>query len=319
MHCCAPRSDAPVHGPPTKKVLVEGRHELVTEPALHVDVPLGPGTFVMGDPFGEGHPADGEAPQHTVTLDTFHIDVTTVTNEQYARFVAATGHRTGAEVDGLSSVFHMAVPTDSPDVAGRVPGLPWWLAVRGADWSHPAGPGTTWEDIPDHPVVHVNWHDAQAYCAWAERRLPTEAEWEFAARGGLSQARYPWGDDLVPQHQDQDVHHCNIWQGSFPDANSRDDGYLTTAPVKHYPPNGYGLFQCSGNVWEWCNDWFFPQYYSNSPLRNPPGPKIGQGRVMRGGSYLCHHSYCNRYRVAARSWNTPDSAAANIGFRTVAH
>jgi sulfatase modifying factor 1 len=272
----------------------------------------------MGDPFGEGHPGDGEGPQHTVELEAFRIDVTTVTNEQFARFVAATGHRTGAEADGLSSVFHLSIPLNSPHIAGRVPGLPWWLAVRGADWAHPAGPGTSWEDTPDHPVVHVNWYDAQAYCAWASRRLPTEAEWEFAARGGLEEARYPWGDDLVPQHHGQDVHHCNIWQGSFPAINTRDDGYLTTAPVKNYPPNGYGLFQCSGNVWEWCHDWFLPKYYSNSPVRNPPGPKVGKGRVMRGGSYLCHHSYCNRYRVAARSWNTPDSATANIGFRTVA-
>jgi len=243
-----------------------------------------------------------------VTLRPYEIDVTTVTVADFRAFAAATGFRTEAETFGWSAVFHLAV-SDPDQVVGRMAATPWWLGVSGADWAHPDGPSSVAHD--DHPVVHVSWNDAQAYCAWAARRLPTEAEWECAARAGLPSARYPWGDELPAEWA------CNIWQGEFPVANSGADGWLTTAPARSYEPNGYGLYQPVGNVWEWCADWFAPNYYEHSPVDSPPGPALGAARVIRGGSYLCHDSYCNRYRNAARSSNTPDSSTGNTGFRTV--
>ncbi|MCY1137583.1 formylglycine-generating enzyme family protein [Actinoplanes sp. Pm04-4] len=266
-------------------------------------------TFAMGDVFSDGVRPDGEQPVHPVRLPAYEIDATTVTVSDYREFVAATGYRTEAETYGWSAVFHLAVAEGS-EIAGRMAGTPWWLGVSGADWAHPAGPTSTAAD--DHPVVHVSWNDAQAYCTWAGRRLPTEAEWECAARGGKPSQRYPWGDTLPAEWP------CNIWQGTFPTVNTADDGWVTTAPARSYEPNDYGLYQPIGNVWEWCADWFSPSYYAVSPLDDPRGPKTGAARVIRGGSYLCHDSYCNRYRNAARSANTPDSSTGNTGFRTVA-
>ncbi|BCJ46423.1 hypothetical protein GCM10010168_60620 [Actinoplanes ianthinogenes] len=264
----------------------------------------------MGDAHGDGIPADGEQPVHPVTVPGFSIDATSVTVADFRAFVAATGFRTDAERYGWSAVFHLAV-TDPDRIAGEMAGTPWWLGVAGADWAHPGGPSSTAAD--DHPVVHVSWNDAQAYCAWAGRRLPSEAEWECAARGGLASRRYPWGDELP-----EDDWLCNIWQGEFPGRNTAADRYVTTAPVRTFAPNAYGLYQCVGNVWEWVHDWFSPRYYATSPIGDPRGPALGAARVIRGGSYLCHDSYCNRYRNAARSSNTPDSSTGNMGFRTVA-
>jgi formylglycine-generating enzyme len=307
--CCTPsrgrttRSGPTVHATPPG---AEGRHAV--EQAL---VPAG--TFKMGDSSGDGRRPDGETPVHEIELEAFSIDATPVTNDDFAVFVEATGHRTEAELFSSSAVFHSALEAPPEDVLGRPPQVPWWLAVRGADWRHPSGRLSSIDDRGDHPVVHVSWNDAQAYCAWAGRRLPTEAEWEYASRGGLDGARYPWGDTLRADARWP----CNIWQGVFPTDNTTEDGWATTAPVRSYAPNGYGLWQTVGNVWEWCSDWYDPRYYSHSPRRNPTGPERGAARVLRGGSYLCHDSYCNRYRNSARSSNEPDSSMGNAGFRTV--
>lgn len=278
-------------------------------------LPIAGGAFTMGDHFGEGYPADGELPLHDVELSPYLIAPTPVTNAQFATFVKATGWVTDAEDLGVSAVFHLAYAGQRRHVLHQVASTPWWLAVRGADWRHPEGPDSDVATRQNHPVVHVSWRDAQAYCAWSGTVLPTEAQWEHAARGGLDGARYPWGDELTPRGRWR----TNIWQGTFPTTNTLDDGHLTTAPVKTYAPNGHGLHQTSGNVWEWCADWFSPTWYAESPRRDPTGPDApregAELRVMRGGSYLCHASYCHRYRVAARSSNGPDAASANIGFR----
>ncbi len=324
--CCAPTGRAaflaapPPAGMPTLSV--------TAAPARHrVEQALVPAqTFRMGDSRGDENRGDGETPVHEVTLDAFSIDATSVTNDDFARFVEGTGYRTEAETWGFSAVFHLAMAAPVEDVMGAPPGTPWWRGVKGADWRHPGGRDSDIEGLGDHPVVHVSWNDAIAYCAWAGRSLPTEAQWEAASRGGLDGARFPWGDD---PHGDPSVTapttrprpgepwRLNIWQGTFPTENTLDDGFLTTAPVRTFEPNAYGLWQTIGNVWEWCADWWHPGYYAVAPLIDPRGPERGQVRVMRGGSYLCHDSYCNRYRNAARSSNTPDSSMGNGGFRTV--
>ncbi len=273
------------------------------------------GSFLMGTDSGEGFPADGEGPAHEVRVAPFRIDRCAVTNSEFRRFIDATGHETDAERFGWSFVFAGFVPPWAKrHVRGEAAGAPWWLAVEGARWDHQEGPDSALDGRWDHPVVHVSWNDAHAYCAWSGTRLPTEAEWEFAARGGLAGKRYAWGDELVPGGK----HRCNIWQGTFPGRNSREDGHLGTAPARSFQPNGYGLYNIAGNVWEWCSDWFGTTYYAESPGRDPKGPSAGDARVMRGGSYLCHESYCNRYRVAARSSNTPESSTGNTGFRCAA-
>nr|WP_188496908.1 formylglycine-generating enzyme family protein [Pullulanibacillus pueri] len=272
------------------------------------------GDFMMGTNSGEGFPADGEGPMRKVTVKPFYIDACTVTNAQFKAFVEATGYQTEAEVFGDSFVFYHFISKETLEkYAQPVPGIPWWRAVKGAYWRQPEGPDSNIEERLDHPVIHVSWNDALAYCRWSGKRLPTEAEWEYAARGGLEQKRYPWGDELTPNGE----HYCNIWQGEFPRLNTEDDGYAGTAPAKSFHPNGFGLYNVSGNVWEWCSDWFSRSIHRRGGRENPQGPETGSARVMRGGSYLCHHSYCNRYRVAARSSNTPDSSTGNIGFRCV--
>jgi formylglycine-generating enzyme required for sulfatase activity len=266
-------------------------------------------TFRMGSDADEGEPSDGEAPSRLVTLEAFRMDAMAVTNADFAEFVEATGYRTTAERAGWSFVFAGLLPEHFPPTRG-VAETPWWREVEHASWRFPEGPGSSATGREDHPVVHVSWQDASAYCAWAGTRLPTEAEWELAARGGLAGQRYPWGDELTPGG----VHRCNIWQGQFPRSNTRDDGYCGTAPVSAFRPNGFGLFNTCGNTWEWCADWFSARH-SSDHIRNPQGPAAGTTRVIRGGSYLCHESYCFRYRVAARSSNTPLSTTGHTGFR----
>ena len=264
----------------------------------------------MGAAHGEGYVDDGEHPVHGVTISAFEISPTTVTNHEFAAFCEATGHVTISERDGWSFVFGGLLPDDFPPTPGVV-AAPWWRQVEGADWRHPEGPHSSIDDRLDHPVVHVSWFDAAAYCEWTGTRLPTEAEWEYAARGGLERRRFPWGDELEPDGG----HRMNVFQGTFPGENTCADGYAGTAPVRTFEPNGYGLYQTTGNVWEWCADWFDPHTYDTAARTDPSGPDRGAHRVMRGGSYLCHDSYCTRYRVAARSGNTPDSSTGNIGFR----
>jgi len=285
------------------------------------------GTFTMGTDDRIGYPADGEGPARRVTVRPFAIDAYAVSNARFAEFVDATGYVTAAERAGWSFVFAGLLPDDFEETRG-VAAAPWWRQVFGADWRHPEGPQSGLEaggqrtedgraattDRWAHPVVHVSYDDALAYCVWASARLPTEAEWEYAARGGLEGARYPWGDELTPGGE----HRCNIWQGTFPSKNRCDDGWYGTAPVDAYAPNGFGLYNAVGNAWEWCADWFSRDWHVRGPREAPRGPEFGTHRVIRGGSYLCHASYCYRYRVAARSANTPDSTTGNTGFRIAA-
>lgn len=276
-------------------------------------VKLPGGTFLMGTDHPEAWAQDGEGPVREVTVSSFYLDICAVTNRQFEAFVNATGYKTEAEAFGWSYVFHLLIPKKVMKKGKHRPleGLNWWLGVEGASWRRPEGPGTNIRKRLDHPAVHISWNDATAYCAWAGKRLPTEAEWEYAARGGQVQKIYPWGDELTPGGK----HRCNIWQGEFPHRNTAEDGYIGTAPVRSFAANPFGLYNMSGNVWEWCADWFSPTHHLTASRINPAGPDNGELRLMKGGSYLCHHSYCNRYRVAARNGNTPDSSTGNCGFR----
>jgi len=268
------------------------------------------GTFTMGTDDPNGYPADGEGPPHEVVLAAYEIGAHAVTNDQFGAFADATGYRTSAEQFGASFVFGGLLPDDFPPTRA-VAASPWWREVEGADWRHPEGPHSHTDDRGDHPAVHISWLDAVAFCGWSGTRLPTEAEWERAARGGLSSSHFPWGDDLEPGGE----HRMNVFQGEFPARDTGDDGWLGTCPVGTYPPNAFGLYEMTGNVWEWCSDWFATDTYRSTPRESPTGPSSGSAHVMRGGSYLCHESYCWRYRVDARSANTPDSSTANLGFR----
>ncbi len=274
------------------------------------------GRFLMGNDRDYGFPADGEGPVHEVELAPFWIDACVVTNEQFNVFVNATRYRTEAERFGWSFVFfgHLTPKQLATAVRAVVQGNEWWCRVDSATWRHPEGPGSNIKQRWAHPVVHVSWHDALAYAAWAGKRLATEAEWEHAARGDRPHPdRFPWGEELEPAGK----HMMNVWQGNFPTHNTCADGHFGPAPARTYKPNGYGLYQMTGNVWEWCWDFFSADFYRTSPRENPTGPAAGPRRVIRGGSYLCHASYCNRYRVDARSSNDPDTSTTNIGFRCV--
>jgi formylglycine-generating enzyme len=292
------------------------------------------GSFLMGS---DSHYPE-EAPAHSVRVDGFWIDMCTVTNREFAAFVDTTGYVTVAER-----------PVNPADYPGAIPGMlgpssvvfikpkppvdlsnhyNWWKYVSGANWRHPRGPASSIKALVDHPVVHVAFEDAEAYAAWAGKELPTEAEWEFAARGGLDASEYVWGDELTPGGH----HMANTWQGQFPVQNSRDDGFEGTAPVKSYPPNGYGLYDMAGNVWEWTTDWYQEHGKIDSPcctIANPRGatrsesldpnlPEIAVPRkVMKGGSHLCAPNYCRRYRPAARMAHAVDTATCHLGFRCI--
>lgn len=254
-------------------------------------------------------PHDGEGPRRQVNLAPFFIDATSVTNARFAEFVAETGYVTEAESFGWSPVFRGLLGADAPPPSASQ--TPWWVKVDGAHWAAPEGPGSSTEGREDHPVVQVSWADARAFAAWCGGRLPTEAEWEHAARGGLSDPRFPWGDE---EPDDRTVY-ANIWQGQFPHTNLMTDGYMGTSPVKAFPANGSGLYSMSGNVWEWTGDAFRVRSLSRQAKERNENASRTQEKVLKGGSFLCHISYCYRYRIAARSALTADSSASNTGFR----
>ena len=268
------------------------------------------GDFLMGSEDRLAYPDDGEAPVRRVRVSSFRIDVFAVTNADFGLFVDESGYTTEAERLGWSLVFAGLVP-DRPLPERGDGRAPWWRQVEGADWRHPEGPGSSIADRDDHPVVHVTWNDAHAYATAHGKRLPTEAEWEYAARGGLEGKPFPWGSELTPGG----VHRMNVWQGRFPRANTAADGYYGTCPVDEFPPNAYGLFNMTGNTWEWCADWFSRGYHLRERHANPRGPQAGTHKAIRGGSYLSHASYCRRYRVSARSGLTPDTSSGDVGFR----
>jgi formylglycine-generating enzyme len=254
------------------------------------------GSFVMGDGGSLGYPADGEIPR-IVEVEPFLLASAAVSNEDFAAFVAATGYMTEAHRYGWSFVFGFLLPNDFPDTAGVV-GAEWWRQVFGATWDHPEGPHSDVSDRMDHPVVHVTLNDAQSYARWAGARLPTEQEWEYAARAGTTSV-FPWGAQLEPGGE----HRMNVFQGVFPDANSAADGWTSTCPVTAFEPNPWGFHNMLGNVWEWTTDRF-----NGEPLNSG-------SFVMKGGSYLCHASYCRRYRPSARMGSSADSSSGNVGFR----
>lgn len=294
------------------------------------------GTFRMGS---DKHYPE-EAPSHHVTVNGFWIDAAPVTNRQFREFVTATGHVTFAEI-----------PPDPKDYPGALPHMlyagslvfspprqpvnlgdwsQWWQFLKGADWRHPYGPRSNINGLDDHPVVHVAYSDALAYARWAGKELPTEAEWEFAARGGLDGAEYAWGDEFTPGGKDM----ANTWQGDFPSENLNTDGFLLTSPIKSFPPNGYGIYDMIGNVWEWTADWYAPKHEADTQKaccipENPRGPREQDSydpcqpairiprKVLKGGSHLCAPNYCRRYRPAARHPEPIDTSTSHVGFRCV--
>ena len=297
------------------------------------------GEFMMGSGDGEGRP--DEYPQHKVKVSGFWIDATEVTNTQFKKFVDATGYVTTAEKipewEEIKKQLPPGTPKPPDDVfvaaslvfvaqpAGTGLNDPsrWWEWRKGANWKQPQGPGSSIVGRENHPVVHISWDDAMAYCRWAGKRLPTEAEWEFAARGGLDNA-YPWGSEKIEMGKPK----ANTWQGNFPSKDTRWDGFGNTAPVRSFSPNPYGLFDMAGNVWEWCADWYSNDYYQNiakQVVADPKGPSRSYDpqeptvpkKVVRGGSFLCNASYCKGYRVSSRMKTATDTGLEHTGFRCV--
>lgn len=276
------------------------------------------GIYSVGTNSSDGFPMDKEGPQIKIHHPSFYIDENTITNEEFSVFVNETGYVTDAEQIGWSFVFHYFLSEKIKSKSKLVPNLEWWYAVIGADWAHPEGPGSSIVSRENHPVVQVSHNDAIAYCKWAGKRLPTEVEWEIAAKGGTDFEKYFWGEELLVE----DNYQCNIWQGDFPRVNTLKDGFAGTAPAKWYEPNAYGLYQPIGNVWEWCSNLArinlseFQEHDSSYYWENYQGID-DKYYAVRGGSFLCHESYCNRYRISARNGNTGMSASNNLGFRCV--
>ena len=300
--------------------------------------------FIAGGSFrmGSDRHYPEEAPAHRVNVDGFWIDITPVTNRQFREFVAATGHVTYAEIPPDPKDYPNALPHMLK--AGSLVFTPpqhtvdlrnwgaWWTFTFGANWREPYGPGSSIEGLDDHPVVHVAYVDVVAYARWAGKELPTEAEWEFAARGGLDEAEFAWGDDSNPDGRWM----ANTWQGGFPQENLADDGYERTSPVTHFPANGYGLHDMIGNVWEWTSDWYSAAHKADAAKaccipRNPRGARMQESydscypevriprKVLKGGSFLCAPNYCCRYRPAARHAQPIDTSTCHVGFRCVVH
>jgi len=300
-----------------------------------------PADFLMGGNDELTRP--DELPRHRVILDSFLMDETEVTNAQFEQFVEQTKYITTAEKKPKWEDLKEQLPEGAakPDDSALVPGslvfnppkgevdlnnlYQWWSWVQGASWKHPVGPGSDIKGLDNHPVIHVSWFDANEYCKWADKSLPTEAQWEWAARGGLDDQPYTWGSENIEKGNPK----ANTWEGKFPTSNSGKDGFVVTAPVKSFPPNNYGLYDIAGNVWEWTSDWYRNDYYEmgNKPegIKNPPGPVdsfdpveiCAEKKVQRGGSFLCNESYCSGYRVAFRQKASPDTGLSHSGFRCV--
>lgn len=300
-------------------------------------VPIKAGNYAMGAADKEGH--KDEYPIHTVAVNSFWMDISEVTNQQFREFVEATGYVTTAEktVDWEELKKQLPPGTAKPPADQLLPSSlvfvknenttdlldysQWWSWVAGANWKHPQGPNSSVKGKDNYPVVQVSWYDAVAYCKWAGKRLPTEAEWEYAARAGLTGEKYPWGNEDPGAGKPK----ANTWQGRFPAVNTGWDHFDGAAPVKSFQPNGFGLYDMAGNVWEWCSDWYREDYYQNAGSHSPKGPATSYDpdepsipkKVVRGGSFLCNASYCKGYRVSARMKSSPDTGLEHTGFRCV--
>ena len=299
--CCAP--SAPHKSKPIAPPCSTAKRRLPADAK-----PIPGGTALVGTNTPQ-IPDDGEGPLRRVKVKPFLMAATTVTNTQFANFVAATSYKTEAERYGWSFVFWDNLPDSMPPTRA-VQGIEWWRKVEGAYWNDPAFTAT--QPQPDHPVTHISWNDAQAYAKWVGGRLPTEVEWEHAARGGQGDVRFAWGAD---EPTDTNATHCNIWQGDFPQTNTSADGFAATAPAQSFAPNSYGLYNMCGNVWEWTAD-----PYRIKSLKKQARQRLASMRgfkLLKGGSYLCHQSYCYRYRIAARSGNSPESTTSHQGLRVV--